>query len=341
MDSTKKEYTSIHLGHGSGGLMTRELLDSLIFKTFSNPYLDQKHDGAIFNIEGPIAVSTDSFVVSPIFFKGGNIGELAVHGTVNDVAMCGAIPKFITLSFIVEEGLSMTDFTTIINSIKAAADGSGVQVVTGDTKVVERGKGDKIFINTTGFGAVHPRADIAASNIRTGDKIIVNGYLAQHGMAIMSQREGLEFESTIESDTTNLNYMVKDLLDAFGSQIHLLRDPTRGGLASILSEIAEEIEKGVQLIENSLPIEKQVAAACEILGLDPLYVANEGVFVVIVDKAIEAEVLALMRKDPKGQHASSVGEVTAEHPGKVVMQSLIGGKRIVSPLIGEQLPRIC
>ncbi|MGB5202920.1 MAG: hydrogenase expression/formation protein HypE [Eudoraea sp.] len=341
MDSTKKEYTSIHLGHGSGGLMTRELLDSLIFKTFSNPYLDQKHDGAIFNIEGPIAVSTDSFVVSPIFFKGGNIGELAVHGTVNDVAMCGAIPKFITLSFIVEEGLSMADFTTIINSIKTAADGSGVQVVTGDTKVVERGKGDKIFINTTGFGAVHPRADIAASNIRTGDKIIINGYLAQHGMAIMSQREGLEFESTIESDTTNLNYMVKDLLDAFGSQIHLLRDPTRGGLASILSEIAEEIEKGVQLIENSLPIEKQVAAACEILGLDPLYVANEGVFVVIVDKAIEAEVLALMRKDPKGQHAISVGEVTAEHPGKVVMQSLIGGKRIVSPLIGEQLPRIC
>lgn len=341
MDSTKKEYTSIHLGHGSGGLMTRELLDSLIFKTFSNPYLDQKHDGAIFNIEGPIAVSTDSFVVSPIFFKGGNIGELAVHGTVNDVAMCGAIPKFITLSFVVEEGLSMADFTTIINSIKAAADSSGVQVVTGDTKVVERGKGDKIFINTTGFGAVHPRADIAASNIRTGDKIIINGYLAQHGMAIMSQREGLEFESTIESDTTNLNYMVKDLLDAFGSQIHLLRDPTRGGLASILSEIAEEIEKGVQLIENSLPIEKQVAAACEILGLDPLYVANEGVFVVIVDKAIEAEVLALMRKDPKGQHATSVGEVTSEHPGKVVMHSLIGGKRIVSPLIGEQLPRIC
>jgi len=341
MDSTNKRYDSIHLGHGSGGLMTRELLDSLIFKAFSNPYLDQKHDGAIFNIEGPIAVSTDSFVVSPIFFKGGNIGELAVHGTVNDVAMCGAIPKFITLSFIVEEGLSMIDFTKIINSIKAAADDSGVQVVTGDTKVVERGKGDKIFINTTGFGAVHPRADIAASNIRTGDKIIVNGYLAQHGMAIMSQREGLEFESTIESDTTNLNYMVKDLLDAFGSHIHLLRDPTRGGLASILSEIAEEIEMGIQLKENRLPIEKQVAAACEILGLDPLYVANEGVFVVIVDKAIEAEVLALMRKDPKGQHATCVGEVTAEHPGKVVMHSVIGGKRIVSPLIGEQLPRIC
>jgi hydrogenase expression/formation protein HypE len=341
MDGTKKRYDSIHLGHGSGGLMTRELLDSLIFKTFSNPYLDQKHDGAIFKIEGPIAVSTDSFVVSPIFFKGGNIGELAVHGTVNDVAMCGAIPKFITLSFIVEEGLSMIDFTKIINSIKAAADYSGVQVVTGDTKVVERGKGDKIFINTTGFGVVHPSADIATSNIRTGDKIIVNGYLAQHGMAIMSQREGLEFESTIESDTTNLNYMVKDLLDAFGSQIHLLRDPTRGGLASILSEITEEIEMGIQLKENRLPIQKQVAAACEILGLDPLYVANEGVFVVIVDKAIEAEVLALMRKDPKGQHATCIGEISAEHPGKVVMDSVIGGKRIVSPLIGEQLPRIC
>lgn len=341
MDSTNRGYTSINLGHGSGGLMTRELLDSHIFKTFSNPYLDQKHDGAILNIEGPIAVSTDSFVISPIFFKGGNIGELAVHGTVNDVAMCGAIPKFITLSFIVEEGLSMTDFITIVNSIKSAADHSGVQVITGDTKVVERGKGDKIFINTTGFGAVHPKADIAASNIRSGDKIIVNGYLAQHGMAIMSQREGLEFESTIVSDTTNLNFIVKDLLDAFGSKIHLLRDPTRGGLASILSEIAEDTEKGIQLKETSLPIEKQVAAACEILGLDPLYVANEGVFVMVVDKAIEAEVIALMRKDAKGKYATCVGEVTAEHPGKVVMQSAIGGKRIVSPLIGEQLPRIC
>ena len=341
MDSTNKRYDSIHLGHGSGGLMTRELLDSLIFKAFSNPYLDQKHDGAIFNIEGPIAVSTDSFVVSPIFFKGGNIGELAVHGTVNDVAMCGAIPKFITLSFIVEEGLSMIDFTKIINSIKAAADDSGVQVVTGDTKVVERGKGDKIFINTTGFGEVHPQANISVHNIKEGDKIIVNGYIAQHGMAIMSERKGLEFESTIESDSTNLNYLVNDLLDEFGEKIKLFRDPTRGGLGTVLHEIANDISKGVDLKEVNIPLEKQVAAACEMLGLDAMYVANEGVFLVVVDPSIEDEALALMRNHEKGLNSAVVGEITNEHPNKVVIESLIGGKRIVSPLVGEQLPRIC
>jgi len=341
MEPLKKGYQHIHLGHGSGGLMTRDLLDDIIFKTFSNPYLDQKHDGAILKIRGPMAISTDSFVVSPIFFKGGNIGELAVNGTVNDVAMCGGIPQFLTLSFIVEEGLPMEQFQAIVTSIKNTADVCKVQVVTGDTKVVERGKGDKIFINTTGVGAMHPKAHIAAKAIRKGDKIIVNGYLAQHGMAIMSQREGLEFESTIESDTTHLHFLVKELLDAFGNKIHLFRDPTRGGLASVLSEIATDIRKGVVLEENALPIEKQVAAACEILGLDPLYVANEGVLVIVVDAAIEKDVLALMHKDPKGVNAATVGEFTEEHPTKVVMHSSIGGKRIVSPLLGEQLPRIC
>ncbi|MGB5698269.1 hydrogenase expression/formation protein HypE [Muriicola sp.] len=341
MESTKKNYQQIQLGHGSGGLMTRELLDANIFKIFSNPFLDQKHDGAIINIDGPMAISTDSFVVSPIFFKGGNIGELAVNGTINDIAMCGAMPKYLTLSFIVEEGLPMKQFQDIITSIKKTADACKVQVVTGDTKVVERGKGDQIFINTTGVGAVHSKAQISSEAVKNGDKIIVNGFLAQHGMAIMSEREGLEFESAIVSDTTHLHFLVRDLLDKFGEKIHLFRDPTRGGLASVLSEIATDINKGIVLEEKAIPLEKQVAAACEILGLDPLYVANEGVMVVIVDAAIEEDVLTLMRKDPKGTNAASIGTFTSEHPAKVVMRSNLGGKRIVSPLLGEQLPRIC
>ncbi|MDN3642783.1 hydrogenase expression/formation protein HypE [Lutimonas halocynthiae] len=341
METSEFNNSTINLGHGSGGIMTRDLLDKVIFSTFDNPLINQKHDGAIIKFETEIAVSTDSFVISPIFFKGGNIGELAVNGTVNDVAMCGAVPKYLSLAFIVEEGLEMKEFIKIVESVKEAADKSGVQIITGDTKVVERGKGDKIFINTTGFGAVHPKAKIATGNIKIGDKIIVNGNLAQHGMAIMSEREGLEFESTIESDTTNVNHLVLELLDAFGEKIHLFRDPTRGGMASVLSEIAVDIDMGVKLVENDLPIEKQVAAACEILGLDPLYVANEGVFISIVDESIADELLALMRKHPKGKNATCVGHITAEHPKKVVMKSGIGGARMVSPLIGEQLPRIC
>ena len=341
MDTKNLGFDTINLGHGSGGIMTRDLLDKVIFKTFDNPYLNQKHDGSIVKFEGEIAISTDSFVISPIFFKGGNIGELAVNGTVNDVAMCGAIPKYLSLAFIVEEGLKIEDFIKIVNSVKAAADKSGVQIITGDTKVVERGKGDKIFINTTGFGEVHPKANITTDNVKIGDKILVNGFIAQHGMAIMSQREGLEFESTIKSDTTNVNYLVKNLLDQFGDKIHLFRDPTRGGLASVLSEIASDINLGISIHENKIPLEKQVAAACEILGLDPLYVANEGVFLCIVDSAVADEVLDLMRNNEKGINSVCVGEITSEHPKKVVMHSMVGGKRIVSPLIGEQLPRIC
>jgi hydrogenase expression/formation protein HypE len=279
--------------------------------------------------------------VSPIFFKGGNIGELAVHGTVNDVAMCGAVPKYLSLAFIVEEGLKIEEFMTIVESIKQAADISGVQIITGDTKVVERGKGDKIFINTTGFGEVNPKANITTDNIKIGDKIIVNGFVAQHGMAIMSQREGLEFESTIKSDSTNLNFLVNDLIDEFGEKIHLFRDPTRGGVASVLSEIAQDINQGITIHEDKIPIEKQVAAACEILGLDPLYVANEGLFITFVDSSIADAVLEVMKNDEKGKNSAIIGEVTKDHPSKVVMHSSIGGKRIVSPLIGEQLPRIC
>ncbi|MDZ7614167.1 MAG: hydrogenase expression/formation protein HypE [Flavobacteriaceae bacterium] len=331
----------IQLGHGSGGQMTRELLDTMIFNTLSNPYLDQKHDGAIVSFSGKIAVSTDSFVISPIFFPGGDIGELAINGTVNDVAMCGAIPKYLTLSFIVEEGLLMNELKQIIDSIKRTADICGVQVITGDTKVVERGKGDKIFINTTGFGEVHPKANIDSGKIKEGDKIIVNNFIAQHGISIMSQREGLVFESDIRSDTTNLNFLVKDLLDQFGERIHLFRNPTRGGVASVLSEIVVEIAKGVTIYEDRLPVQKQVAAVCEILGLDPLYVANEGVFIVIVEEEAGEEVLDFMKKHPKGKNAACIGEFTREHPKKVVMKSAVGGNRIVTPLLGEQLPRIC
>ncbi len=334
-------FETINLGHGSGGELTRMLLDKIIFKTFSNPFLDQKHDGSIVNFNGKIAISTDSFVITPIFFKGGNIGELAVHGTVNDVAMCGAMPKYLSLAFIIEEGLKVEEFIKIVKSVKKAADESGVLIITGDTKVVERGKGDKIFINTTGFGEMHPKANISVHNIKNGDKILVNGYIAQHGMAIMSEREGLEFESTIKSDSTNLNFLVKELLDAFGTKIKLFRDPTRGGLGTVLHEISNDISKGIYLKEVFIPLEKQVAAACEILGLDPMYVANEGVFLVVIDPSIETEVLALMKNHEKGKNAAVIGEVTNEHPNKVVMESLIGGKRIVSPLVGEQLPRIC
>jgi len=341
MEKENLGFNTINLGHGSGGIMTRDLLDNIIFKTFSNPYLDAKHDGSIVKFDGEIAISTDSFVISPIFFKGGNIGELAVHGTVNDVAMCGAIPKYLSLAFIIEEGLKIDDFIKIVKSIKEAADISGVQIITGDTKVVEKGKGDKIFINTTGFGEVHPKANIDVNRIKVGDKIIINGNLAQHGMAIMSQREGLEFETTIKSDSTNLNFLINDLLDEFGEQIHLFRDPTRGGLASVLSEIATDINLGIEIFEDTIPLEKQVAAACEILGLDPLYVANEGVFLAIVDSAIADEVLEKMKTNEKGLNAVCVGKITTEHASKVLMHSLIGGKRIVSPLIGEQLPRIC
>ena len=341
MDIENLGFETINLGHGSGGELTRDLLDKIIFKTFSNPFLDQKHDGSIVNFKGKIAISTDSFVITPIFFKGGNIGELAVHGTVNDVAMCGAVPKYLSLALIIEEGLKVSEFIKVVQSIKKAADESGVLIITGDTKVVERGKGDKIFINTTGFGEMHPKANISVHNIKAGDKILVNGFIAQHGMAIMSEREGLEFESTIESDSTNLNYLVEDLLDEFGDKIKLFRDPTRGGLGTVLHEIANDISKGIFLKEAFIPLEKQVAAACEMLGLDPMYVANEGVFLVVVDPSIETEVLALMRNHSKGKNAALVGEINSEHPNKVVMESLIGGKRIVSPLVGEQLPRIC
>lgn len=337
----KLDFDLITLGHGSGGLLTNKLLDSGVFDLLSNEWLDRRHDGAFLELSGKTAFTTDSFVISPVFFPGGNIGELAVNGTVNDLAMCGAIPAYISLSFIIEEGLPMTEFWDILVSIKYACSQAGVRVVTGDTKVVERGKGDKIFINTTGLGAVHPNAAIDVSRIKVGDQIVVSGHLATHGIAIMSVREGLEFETQIQSDTRHLNHLVKDCLDEFGRHIHLLRDPTRGGVATVLNEIARDSKLGVDIFQKNLPVYEEVYGACEILGLDPLYVANEGIFLSVVDDSIANDYVKKLSEHEFGQGAAIIGEVVQAHPRQVVMTSSIGGKRVVNMLVGEQLPRIC
>lgn len=334
-----KKSEVIHLHHGSGGEHMTKLLNEVIFKILKNDVLEVRHDGAFLNLQGNLAFSTDSYVVSPIFFKGGNIGELAVNGTVNDLSMCGAVPKYLSLALIIEEGFSLDKFTQIIKSIKEAADKANVQIVTGDTKVVEKGKGDHIYINTSGIGVVHEKANIKIENIKDGDAIIINGAIASHGMAIMSEREGLEFESDILSDTVNLNHTIKDLMDRFGDKIHFLRDATRGGLASVLNEIAVDANLGISIFEEKIKVENQVKSACELLGLDPLYVANEGVFVCIAASEIKEEVVRILEKI--NPNASEIGFVTAEHPSKIIIESAFGGKRVVKPLVGEQLPRIC
>jgi hydrogenase expression/formation protein HypE len=335
------DFDMITLGHGSGGLLTNRLLDAGVFDLLKNEILDKRHDGAILPVENNIAFTTDSFVISPVFFPGGNIGELAINGTVNDLAMCGAIPHYLSLSFIIEEGLMMKEFWEILVSIKMACEAAGVQVVTGDTKVVERGKGDKIFINTTGIGHLHPQADIAIGRVKVGDKIIVSDNLATHGIAIMSVREGLEFESDIESDTRPLNEIVKTLLDDFGKNIHLLKDPTRGGVATVLSEIARDSKLGIDIFQKKIPVNEQVYGACEILGLDPLYVANEGIFIAVVDGAVADDFVEKLKQQEHCSHASIIGEVVENHPKQVILTSQIGGKRVVNMLVGEQLPRIC
>jgi hydrogenase expression/formation protein HypE len=337
----KFDFDVITLGHGSGGLLTHRLLQSGVFDIFKNDVLDQQHDGAVFEMNGKMAFSTDSYVISPIFFPGGNIGDLAVNGTVNDLTMCGAQPKYLSLGFIIEEGFPMTEFWEVLLSIKKAADNAGIHIVTGDTKVVEKGKGDKIYINTSGVGLIHPKASIHHKNIEEGDVIIVSGNIASHGMAIMSLRQGLEFETTITSDTANLNHTVLALLEQFGTAIHFMRDPTRGGVASVLNEIAELTQLGFFLDQKLLPIDEQVDGACEMLGLDPLYVANEGLFMAVLKKEIANDFLLALKKDPNGINAAIIGEVTKEYGGKVMMKSRVGGKRMVNYLTGEQLPRIC
>jgi hydrogenase expression/formation protein HypE len=337
----KLDFDIITLGHGSGGLLTNKLLDSGVFDLLKNDLLDKRHDGAVVNLEGPVAFTTDSFVVSPIFFPGGSIGDLAIHGTLNDVAMCGAIPEYLSLSFILEEGLSMDEFWDVLLSIKYASESAGVPIVTGDTKVVDRGKGDKVFINTTGIGRLHPKARIGTERIEPGDRILVSGNLATHGIAIMSVRKGLEFETDIESDTRDLSKQVKALLDEFGEDIHLLRDPTRGGVGTVLTEVARDTRLGIDIHQRNIPVDEQVYGACEILGLDPLYVANEGIFLAVVKGERADEILEKLKTLPHCNKASIIGEVVEAHPRQVVLTSSIGGKRVVNMLAGEQLPRIC
>lgn len=332
----------ISLDHGSGGKIAHRLTADLLLPLFDNPILSDLHDGAVLKLNDRtrVAFSTDTFTVTPLFFPGGDIGELAVNGTVNDVAMCGATPLFISLALIIEEGFPMTDLTRILQSIQRAATLAGVQVVTGDTKVVPKGAVDGLFINTSGIGMIPENVTIGSTGARTGDKIILSGTMADHGMTILTQREGLAFDSAIQSDSAPLNQMVAKILAA-SNKVHVLRDPTRGGVGTTLNEIADSSRAGIVLQESRLPVSDTVAGVCELLGFDPLYVANEGKLLAFVAAEDADTVLAAIRSDTFGQEACIIGDVTAEHPGQVILETRIGGRRIVDMLTGEQLPRIC
>lgn len=335
------DHEEIVLGHGSGGKLTHKLIERLILPTFKNELLEPLHDGAIFSLGGSqIAFSTDSFVVNPIFFPGGDIGKLAVCGTVNDLAMCGARPLYLSAGLIFEEGVKIEGVQRILQSMRAAADEAGVMLVTGDTKVVDRGKADKVYINTSGIGIVEPGVRINPARAQIHDKILINGKIAQHGMAIMSVREGLNFETEIVSDCASLNGLVADMLKAC-PDIHVLRDPTRGGVTAVLNEIAGQARVGIRIHEAAVPIEEAVKGACEILGLDPLHVANEGKVIAIVPEADAENVLRVMQLHPFGRDAAIIGEVGGENPGMVTMRTRVGGVRLLDMLSGEQLPRIC
>ena len=335
------DYKEIVLGHGGGGKLTQRLIEDMFLPQFRNPLLELLHDGAVISVNGArLAFTTDSYVVSPVFFPGGDIGRLAVNGTVNDLAMCGAQPLYLSAAFILEEGFPMQDLWRIVLSMKEAVSNAGVILVTGDTKVVDRGKCDKIFINTSGVGLIEPGVEINPVQAQIGDQIILSGPIAVHGMAIMSVREGLEFDTQIQSDTAPLNDLVLKMLQT-SKQIHVLRDPTRGGVSSALNEIAKKAQVGISIVEEKIPISDEVKGACEILGLDPLYVANEGKLLAFVSPEDTDAVLAAMRNHPLGIDATGIGEVVSDHPGYVIMRTRIGGSRVVDMLSGEQLPRIC
>jgi hydrogenase expression/formation protein HypE len=335
------EYKNVLLAHGGGGKLSHQMIQKMFISQFKNDLLDPLHDGAMFTLGGTrCAFSTDSYVINPIFFPGGDIGTLAVNGTVNDLAMCGARPLYFSSAFIIEEGLPMEDLWRVVLSMKQAAEAAGVQLVTGDTKVVDRGKGDKLFINTSGIGIIPDGVKISPQRAKPGDKIFLSGSIAEHGIAIMSVREGLEFETQIESDCAPLNGLVETML-ATSKEIHVLRDPTRGGVASALNEIAESAQVGISIREEHIPVSEEVRGACEILGFDPLYVANEGKLIAFVSAEAADNVLKVMRAHPLGKNAILIGEVVANHPGTVIMKTRIGGSRVVDMLSGEQLPRIC
>jgi hydrogenase expression/formation protein HypE len=337
----KSQYDRILLGHGSGGRLTAELIQRVFVPGFGNEVLARLEDQATVDLGSTrLAFTTDSYVIRPIFFPGGDIGSLAVHGTINDLAVGGAIPRFLSAAFILEEGFPITDLKRIVASMRMACDAAGVQLVTGDTKVVDRGKGDGVFVNTTGIGTVAAGRTLSIANARPGDRVLVSGTIGDHGIAIMSVREGIEFETVLESDTASLHSLTEAMLTACPT-IRCMRDPTRGGVSSALNEMAAASKVGVRLAEKALPIRREVHAACEMLGLDPLYVANEGKLIAVVPPGEAAHVLEVMRGHPLGKNAADIGEVMSAHPGMVLLSSVVGGERVVQLLAGEQLPRIC
>lgn len=332
---------TVLLGHGSGGTLSAELIREIFLPAFRNPVLERLDDQAIVNMNGlRLAFTTDSFVVKPLFFPGGDIGSLAVHGTVNDLAMGGAKPLFLSAAFILEEGLSMDVLRRVVRSMRDAAAAAGVAIVTGDTKVVEKGSGDQLFINTTGIGAMPEEVNLSANRARPGDIVLLSGTIGDHGIAILAQREGLEFDSRLESDSAALHGLVSDML-AVTPDIRCMRDPTRGGVSSALNEIAAASKVGIELIEREIPVREEVRGACEMLGLDPLYVANEGKLIAIVPPEAASDLLGAMRRNPLGENARMIGKVSAAHPGLVTMRTDLGTSRIVDMLAGDQLPRIC
>jgi hydrogenase expression/formation protein HypE len=331
----------ILLDHGSGGRISHRMTQDLMLPAFNNPILAELNDGAIFELQGlRLGFSTDSYTVDPIFFPGGNIGELAVYGTVNDLAMCGAEPAYLSAALIIEEGFPLDQLQAIVAAMSRAAAAAGVQVVTGDTKVVPRGAADKIFINTSGVGVIPAGVAVASHRAKPGDLVLLSGSIADHGVSVLASREGLSFQTGVQSDTAPLNHMVRGMLAA-GPGVHVLRDPTRGGLGTALSEIAEKSGVGVRIYEDRIPVKPEVAGLCELLGFDPLYLANEGKLIAFVAPEDADAVLRAMRLDPYGRQAVVIGEAIAGHSGKVLLQTRIGGTRIVDMLAGEQLPRIC
>ncbi len=334
-------YPEVQMAHGGGGRLTDQLIEEMFVPAFGNAALGDRHDGARLDFGAVrLAFSTDSYVVKPLFFPGGDIGTLAVNGTVNDLAMCGARPRYLSCGFIIEEGLPMETLWRVVSSMRQAADAAGVTIVTGDTKVVDRGKGDGIYVNTAGVGVLEHARVIAPGQVRMGDVVLLSGDLGRHGMAVMAAREGLEFESAIESDCAPLARPALALLAA-GLDVHCMRDLTRGGLASAMVEIATASRLHLHLDESLIPVREDVRGACEVLGFDPCYVANEGRFVVIVAPADADRALAILREHDVSQGAVRLGDVTATHAGLVTLRSRIGATRVMDMLIGEQLPRIC
>jgi hydrogenase expression/formation protein HypE len=329
------------LDHGAGGELSHRLTRDILLPSFANPILERLEDGAVFDIKGlRFAFSTDTYTVDPIFFPGGDIGELAVNGTVNDLSMCGASPLYLSAAFLIEEGFPMGDLERIVASMARAAHAAGVSIVTGDTKVVPKGAADKIFINTSGVGLIPPHAMVGSDRAAVGDRVILSGTMADHGATVMALRGQLALDAPVRSDTAPLNHMVKRMF-MICRDIHALRDPTRGGVGTALNEIAQQSKVGVRIFEDRLPIRPEVAGICDLLGFDPLYLANEGKLLAFVKGDKAEAILAAIQNDPHGKDACIIGEVVSDHPGQVVMQTAIGGSRIVHMLTGEQLPRIC